>query len=152
MLANGNINNNEFSYAYGPDNLRYKKTVNGAETLYYWDGDLLVGEKTGNVYTEYLYDESGIIGMIHDNVYYYFEKNLLGDVLRVYRMDGNTLVASFDYDPYGNIISQSGAMIYLGCSIIRVYVIKRQERLIEKIFACILYFITVCLITTFFAL
>ena len=85
--------------------MRYKKTVNGTQTLYYWDGDLLVGEKTGNVYTEYLYDESGIIGMIHDNVYYYFEKNLLGDVLRVYRMDGNTLVASFDYDPYGNIIS-----------------------------------------------
>ena len=90
--------------------MRYKKTVNGTQTLYYWDGDLLVGEKTGNVYTEYLYDESGIIGMIHDNVYYYFEKNLLGDVLKVCRAVDKFEMASFNYDPYGNIISQSGAM------------------------------------------
>ena len=85
MLGAAMLNGNVCGYAYGPDNLRYKKTVNGTETLYYWDGDLLVGEKTGNVYTEYLYDESGIIGMIHDNVYYYFEKNLFGDVLKVCR-------------------------------------------------------------------
>ena len=53
MLGAAMLNGNVGGYAYGPDNLRYKKTVNGTETLYYWDGDLLVGKKTGNVYTEY---------------------------------------------------------------------------------------------------
>lgn len=63
--------------------------MNGEETLYYWDGDVLVGEKTGANYTQYLYDASGIIGMIYNGAYYYFEKNLFGDVLKAYNVSRN---------------------------------------------------------------
>ena len=79
MLESGSIKDNKyFNYTYGPDNLRYKKTVNGVETTeYYWDGDRLVGEKTGSTITQYIYDASGIIGMKYNNIYYYFENTII---------------------------------------------------------------------------
>ena len=109
MLGGGNLSGKEFEYKYGPDNLRYSKKVGGTETIYYWDGDILMGEKTGNNITQYLYDASGIVGMIYNKNYYYFEKNLYGDVLRVYNSSGG-LAASFTYDSYGNQLSASGSM------------------------------------------
>ena len=110
MLRNGNVQSGKsFSYQYGADNLRYSKTVNGTETLYYLDEDVLVGEKTGANYTPYLYDTSGIIGMIYNGAYYYFEKNLFGDVLNAYNANG-TSVASLRYDSDGNTLSESGSM------------------------------------------
>jgi len=110
MLSHGTVKTGkEFSYKYGPDNLRYSKTVNNVETLYYWDGDLLVGEKTGTDYIIYLYDATGVAGMVSNGAYYYFEKNLFGDILRVYN-DNEVEVAQFTYDSYGNILSQTGSM------------------------------------------
>ena len=41
---------------------------------------------------------------------YYFVKNLQGDVLKVYRDADNALVASYEYDPFGNILSATGEM------------------------------------------
>ncbi len=110
MLASGNIKNNTaFSYKYDPSNLRYSKTVNGVETLYYWDDDVLLGERTGDNFIQYIYDANGIAGMRYNGAHYYFEKNLFGDVLRVYSVYGS-VVAEFKYDSYGNIISSSGSM------------------------------------------
>lgn len=111
MLASGNIKDNKtFSYKYDPNNLRYSKTVNNVETVYYWDDDILVGERTGNNYIQYIYDADGIAGMRYNDAYYYFEKNLFGDVLRVYSVYGS-VVAEFKYDSYGNIISSSGSFV-----------------------------------------
>ena len=111
MLSHGTVQTGKpFTYKYDADNLRYSKTVNGTETIYYWDCGVLLGEKTGSNYTQYLYDASGIIGMIYNGSYYYFEKNLFGDVLRVYNSSGTT-VASFTYDSYGNVLSQTGSMM-----------------------------------------
>ena len=110
MLSHGTVKTGKgFSYKYGPDNLRYSKTVNNVETLYYWDGDLLVGEKTGSDYTIYLYDATGVAGMVYNGAYYYFEKNLFGDVIKAYNSSGSG-VAEFKYDSYGNIVSESGSM------------------------------------------
>ena len=110
MLQSGSVKQGvSFAYKYGADNLRYSKTVNGVETVYYWDNGTLIGEKTGNNYTQYLYDSSGIIGMIYNGSYYFFEKNLFGDVLRAYNANGSE-VARFGYDSYGNLVSSSGTM------------------------------------------
>ena len=110
MLQSGSVKQGvSFAYKYGADNLRYSKTVNGVETVYYWDNGTLIGEKTGNNYTQYLYDSSGIIGMIYNGSYYFFEKNLFGDVLRAYNANGSE-VARFLYDSYGNLASSSGTM------------------------------------------
>ena len=112
MLWSGSVKaGKNFSYQYGPDNLRYKKTVNNTETLYFWDGDTLIGESDGVNDTQYVYDGSGIAGMLYNGAFLYFEKNLFGDVLKAYNMSG-TEVASFTYDSYGNILSQSGSLAH----------------------------------------
>ena len=113
MLSSGSVKaGKNFSYQYGPDNLRYKKTVNNTETLYFWDGDTLIGESDGVNDTQYVYDGSGISGMLYNGAFLYFEKNLFGDVLKAYNMSG-TEVASFTYDSYGNILSQSGSLAHV---------------------------------------
>ena len=111
MLEGGTlIAGKAFAYKYDPNNFRYSKTVNGVETLYYWDGDKLVGEKTGDNYTQYVYASDGIVGMIYNDERYYFEKNLFGDVLRAIDENGNA-VASFRYDSFGKLLAQSGNMV-----------------------------------------
>ena len=62
--------------------------------------------------TQYVYDGSGISGMLYNGAFLYFEKNLFGDVLKAYNMSG-TEVASFTYDSYGNILSQSGSLAHV---------------------------------------
>ena len=109
MLASGNVKGNAFSYKYDLNNLRYSKTVDGVETKYYWDDDVLVGESTGDDYIQYIYDASGIAGMRYNDAFYYFEKNLFGDILRVYGVYGS-LAAEFKYDSYGNVTSATGSM------------------------------------------
>lgn len=42
--------------------------------------------------------------------YYYFAKNLQGDVLEVYAASDHSLVASYSYDSWGNILSKSGTL------------------------------------------
>ena len=114
MLASGNIKNNKaFSYKYDPNNLRYSKTVNGVETLYYWDDDVLLGERTGDNFIQYIYDADGIAGMRYNGAHYYFEKNLFGDVLRVYSFYGS--VAEFKQ------ITIAGNMLdYIVCTCLSV--------------------------------
>ena len=41
---------------------------------------------------------------------YYFVKNLQGDVLQVYRESDNVLAASYTYDSWGNVLSESGPL------------------------------------------
>ncbi len=100
-----------FEYEYDANNIRYKKTVNNDETVYYYNGTTLISERTGNDYIRYLYDESGICGMTFNGMPYYFEKNIMGDVMRVYDQKG-VKVAEFTYDSYGNICSETGDMAY----------------------------------------
>ena len=70
MLASGSIKDGvTFSYKYGADNVRYSKTVNGVETVYFWDDGLLVAEKTGDRLIQYCYDANGIAGMRYGDAY-----------------------------------------------------------------------------------
>lgn len=49
----------------------------------------------------YIYDPTGIAGMIYNNAYYYFDKNTLGDIIRIRNASGTT-VATYNYDAWGN--------------------------------------------------
>ena len=82
-------------------------------------GRLVYQKKTGtrqgqSGFTEeitFLYDESSIIGMLYFNgastVTYYFDRNILGDVIRIYNPGGG-VVAKYTYDAYGNCNIASG--------------------------------------------
>lgn len=64
------------------------------------------GEGSGTEKKVYLYDESGIIGMVYTSesgttTTYYFQRNLLGDVIGIYNASG-TKVGGYAYDAWGN--------------------------------------------------
>ena len=74
------------------------------------EGSRIVSEAWGNNLLIYLYDESGSpIGMQYRNTNYdsydfdtfYFEKNLLGDIVAVYNENGEKALA-YTYDAWGN--------------------------------------------------
>ena len=77
-------------------------------------GRLICETKTSRYYSEangtekivYLYDETGIIGMMRTTesgttTTYYFQRNLLGDVIGIYDTNG-TKVGGYAYDAWGN--------------------------------------------------
>ena len=109
-LASGNYKGNSFSYKYDANGLRYEKTVNGITTRQYLEGDKIIAEEilnaSGSVaHTKYyIYDQTGIAGMVYDGESYYFGKNIFGDVTTIYDCYGNWK-ASYEYDLWGNITS-----------------------------------------------
>lgn len=94
------------SYQYDFAGIRTRKTVNGQHTYYYVEGSRIWAEETNNILTWYYYDETGIQGMRYEGAEYYFNKNMLGDVMGIYRSDG-TYVGGYTYDAWGNITSQT---------------------------------------------
>ena len=50
---------------------------------------------------EYYYDAQGIVAFKYDGAVYYFKKNLMGDIDRIYDANKN-LVAEYKYDAWGN--------------------------------------------------
>ena len=60
----------------------------------------------------YYYDGSGICGVEHNGTVYYFQKNLRGDVTRIYDGNGN-LAAQYVYDAWGNhkVLNANGTEI-----------------------------------------
>ena len=106
--------NNSISYLYNADGLRAQKTVNGTTTNYYYLNGVLQGQKTGNEYIIFLYDENGsAYGLILKNgttsAYYYYVFNLQGDVIGLIDSSGNQVV-SYTYDPWGKVLSVTGTL------------------------------------------
>ena len=102
------------SYTYDSNGLRNSKTVNGTTTKYYWLNGMLQGQKTGNEYILFLYDESGsVYGFILKNdteeSYYYYEFNLQGDIIGIIDNNGNKVV-EYTYDEWGKLLSTTGTL------------------------------------------
>ncbi len=56
----------------------------------------------------YLYDESGVSGFIYNNQYYYYQKNLQGDIVRILNSMG-TIVTEYTYDAWGKVLTITGS-------------------------------------------
>ncbi len=115
-LKTGTYKGNTFSYKYNADGLRYEKTVNGVTTRQYLEGDKIIAEEEVNanntvVHTKYyIYDQTGIAGMVYDGTPYYFAKNMFGDVVSVHTETG-AYAGGYEYDAWGNITSGGGSGI-----------------------------------------
>ena len=100
--------------------------VSNEATTYTYDHDgRLVKEHIVTTYDDlsndvhdihYLYDDSGIIGMVKDSSAYYFHRNIQGDVVGVYNSSGTKLV-TFTYDAYGNCSVSGDASLASYCKI-----------------------------------
>ena len=65
------------------------------------DGSRIYKEERGSDTLWYHYDNTGITGIEYNGAAYYFQKNIQGDVVRIY--DGNgSLKARYEYDAWGN--------------------------------------------------
>ena len=81
---------------------------------YVLDGTNIIRETvtgSGTTYTlYYLYDESGSVqGFIYNNNYYYYQKNLQGDVIRILNYSGNVVV-EYTYDAWGKVLTTTGTL------------------------------------------
>ena len=101
---------NYMSFAYNDAGLRISKTANDVTTHYVYDGDVLLAEYTNNETIVYIYDafDSPIGFAYRSSSYsedtwdvYWYEKNLLGDIVAVYSSTGTKLV-SYTYTAWGD--------------------------------------------------
>ena len=97
------------SYAYNDSGIRLRKTVNGVETRYFLNGSLILSEITGDVQTDYYYDESGnVFGFKRGDSEYYYIRNGQGDIIGILDSSG-TQIVSYVYDSWGKLVSISGS-------------------------------------------
>ena len=67
-------------------------------------------ETRGGIAIDFIYDADGRpFAMKRNGAYYYYILNLQGDVMKLVDGEGN-VVASYEYDPYGKILSATGTV------------------------------------------
>ena len=105
----------ETSYLYDAQGTRYAKTKGNERTEYFRDGGKIIEEHRGNARIRYLYDAEGIMGFKVYQEYYYFLKDVQGNVRSVVRAHQNIAqagfvvdeVARYEYDAWGNATSSN---------------------------------------------
>ena len=109
-LATASKSGTSLSFAYDAGGLRTSKTVNGTTYRYYYASGKLMRMSWGANIVDFFYDESGLpYAMKYNGTVYYYITNLQGDVMRI--VDGSqNIVTSYDYDPYGKVISATGTL------------------------------------------
>ena len=97
-------------YTYDLSGLRTSKTVGDVIHNYLYAGSKLMRETYGSNTLDFFYDANGTpYALKYNGTVYYYVTNLQGDVIRVVDSNGNT-VASYEYDPYGKVISTTGTL------------------------------------------
>ena len=107
------------SFAYDQNRVRTAKTAGNVTHQYYYAGGKLLREtwtQAGTTYVlDFLYDQNGRPYALKYTagaaaaVTYYYVLNLQGDVIRLVDSTGAT-VASYDYDPWGKVLSATGSL------------------------------------------
>ena len=101
------------------------EVTNYSKTFYYDHGGRLVREISTDYYTEsasetrelvFLYDESSMVGFTYSKngatpTSYYYQRNLLGDVIGIYTTSG-TKVVEYAYDAWGNCTIKNSTTNY----------------------------------------
>ena len=73
------------SFKYDFNGIRTKKTVNGVETEYFYVGDTLVSQKTGNEVINFAYTANGTpYGFTYNGTSYFYLTNIQGDIIGIY--------------------------------------------------------------------
>ena len=98
------------SFKYDFNGIRTKKTVNGIDTEYFYVGDTLVSQKTGNEIINFAYTAGGApYGFTYNGTSYFYLTNIQGDIIGIYDSNGNVVV-EYTYDSWGKLISITGSL------------------------------------------
>jgi len=105
LTGGGNV-----SYRYNGDGLLYERTENGKTTRFYWDGDKIIAEAdviagVVTLKTRYVRGQ-GLIAREDNQGKAYYLQNGHGDVVNLMDRTGTTKLNSYQYDIFGNIVSQ----------------------------------------------
>ena len=125
-LATATAGSNSLSFAYDAGGLRTSKTVNGVAYRYYYAGGQLMRMTWGSNTIDFFYDANGTpYAMKYNGTVYYYVTNLQGDVMRIVDASQN-IVTSYDYDPYGKVISATGTLANINPLRYRGYVYDQE--------------------------
>ena len=99
-----------YTYKYNDQGIRTEKVVNGVAHKYYLQGEQIIAERYGGSLIKFYYDSTGVCGFRYYNkekdgdnsngTDYYYQKNIQGDILRIFDKNGN-LKAEYSYDAWG---------------------------------------------------
>ncbi len=88
------------TFSYNSSGIRYRK--NNIE--YTLDGNKILRQSDGTTRLLFLYGGSGVVGFSYNGTDYYYRKNLQGDVIAIYKNNGQC-VAEYAYDAWGKVLS-----------------------------------------------
>ena len=107
-LATATDGTTNLSFAYDADGIRTTKTIDGVQHTYYYASGKLLREVYGNNTLDFFYDATGnAYALKYNGTVYYYITNLQGDVMQIVNADG-AAVATYSYDPYGNVLTATG--------------------------------------------
>ena len=96
------------SYKYNIDGQRVSKTVGNTTTEYFYNGDILAGQKTGDDVLIFMYDNNGdVFGFTYNGTPYYYIKNAQNDVYMIVDETGVAYVL-YMYDAWGRVACYDG--------------------------------------------
>ncbi|WP_242631549.1 RHS repeat-associated core domain-containing protein [Sedimentibacter sp. zth1] len=109
MLKEGSTTS---TYNYNAEDYRVEKTVENNTTLYLYEADkvILETDSTGNQLAKNVYGTTLLYRLVEENgtsEEYYYMYNAHGDVTALISPNGE-VKGTYDYDAFGNIISQTG--------------------------------------------
>lgn len=98
------------TYTYDENGIRASKTSNGVKTKYFvdLDGNVVYQTDETNALLFYYDRNNEVIGFRYNNDNYFYVKNQQGDITDIVDSEGE-VVASYQYDAWGKIISISGS-------------------------------------------
>ena len=103
--------NTTWTYSYNGDGIRIGRTDGTNTYTYIYNGDKLTRVQYNGNLVRYNYDESGNpISLRYNNVLYFVDTNLQGDVVGIRQTSDNARVVNYVYDAYGKICSITGTL------------------------------------------
>ena len=100
-LASITQGTNSYSYSYDSSGVRISKTVNGTTYSYIYDNGQLIYADTPVGGMTFFYENDSVAGYKYGPEYYYYIKNLQGDIVGVIDKNCN-LLYQYEYDAWGN--------------------------------------------------
>lgn len=96
---------NQIKYKYNISGVRTEKIINNDKTSYFIEGSNIVFEKNGKNMLYYIRSNmDDLLGFKYNDRTYYYVKNIHDDIIAILN-SSNQIVAKYQYDSWGNILS-----------------------------------------------